>query len=299
LHGNETYHTRVIYLHSFSFIMPRSTQKTSPVELSSVEESEEQTAPPLRASWSGVISLGLVNIPVKAIPLIRDRSIHFRMIHEKCETPISYKKICEKGEEVPDSEIIYGYELTRGEYVLLKKEEINEVKPESSSVIRLDSFIDFLEIDPHYFEKTYLLVPDRSEEPYSLLRSIMKKKGKAAIGMVTMFSRERIVLIHHYHNAVVATTMHYEDEVLDPGIAPQIAQLPTPSGEELALAGEILERLTAPVDLGKYHDHYREQLEELIAAKQKGERVRIAPKKPKAEAKNLMEALRKTAESLE
>jgi DNA end-binding protein Ku len=279
--------------------MARSTQKRKQEESPSPGDPEEKTAPPLRASWSGVISLGLVNIPIKAIPLIRDQSIHFRMIHEECETPISYKKFCEKGEEVPDSEIVYGYELTRGEYVLLKKQEIDEAKPESSSVIRLDSFIDFLEVDPHYFEKTYLLVPDRSEEPYSLLRETMKKEGKAAIGMVTMFSRERIVLIHHYHNAVVATTMHYEDELVDPGVASQIAQLPAPTKEELILAAEIVERLTAPFDLGKYHDHYRERLEQLITAKQKGEKIRIAPKKPKAEAKNLMEALRKTAESLE
>ncbi|MDD1678063.1 MAG: Ku protein [Methanomicrobiales archaeon] len=279
--------------------MPRTKQKSKQAESSPPEESGEQTAPPLRASWSGVVSLGLVNVSVKAIPLIRDKAIHFRMIHEKCETPISYKKYCEKGDEVPDSEIVFGYELTRGEYVLLRKEEIDEVKPESSSVIRLDSFIDFLEVDPHYFEKTYLLVPDRSEEPYSLLRDTMKQKGKAAIGMVTMFSRERIVLIHHYHNAMVATTMHFEDEVLDPDIAPQIAQLPTSNKEELTLAGEIVERLTAPFNLGKYHDHYRERLEQLITAKQRGEKVKIAPKKPKAEAKNLMEALRKTAESLE
>jgi DNA end-binding protein Ku len=278
--------------------MARSTQKSKKIEAPSEEEVEEQIAPPLRASWSGVISLGLVNVPVKAISLIRDRSIHFRMIHEECETPISYKKFCEKGKEVTDSEIVYGYELTRGEYVLLKKEEIDEAKPESGSVIRLDSFIDFLEVDPHYFEKTYLLVPDRSEESYSLLRDTMKMKGKAAIGMVTMFSRERIVLIHHYHNAVVATTMHYEDEVLDPGVAPQIARLSSPGKEELALAGEIVEKLTAPFNLGKYHDHYRERLEQLIIARQKGEKIKIAPAKPKAEAKNLMEALRKTAESL-
>jgi DNA end-binding protein Ku len=280
--------------------MARTAQKSEQFKPGGTdEEGEEQTAPPFRASWSGTLSLGLVNIPVKAIPLVRDRSIHFRMIHEKCRTPISYKKLCEKGEEVLDSEIIFGFEVTRGEYVLLNKEEINEAKPESSSVIRLDSFIDFLEVDPHYFERTYLLVPDRSEEPYALLREIMKKKKRAAIGLVTMFSRERIVLVHHYHNAVVATTMRYEDEVLDPGISHQIAQLPTPNENELKLAGEIVERLTAPFDLARYHDHYRERLEQLISARQKGEKVRITKRKPVAEAKDLMEALRKTAESLE
>ncbi|MDD1672850.1 MAG: Ku protein [Methanomicrobiales archaeon] len=279
--------------------MARTARGSKGVEATQpVEEAQEEIAPPLRASWSGTISLGLVNIPVKAIPLIRDRSIHFRMIHEKCETPISFKKFCEQGDEVPDTEIIFGYELTRGEYVLLKKDEIEAVKPESGKVIRLDSFIDFLEVDPHYFEKTYLLVPDRSDESYSLLREIMKKREKAAIGMVTMFSRERVVLIHYYHNAVVATTMRFEDEVLDPGTAPALARVAAPGEEELKLAGDIVQKLSAPFTLGKYHDHYREQLEELIMAKQKGETIQIAQKKPKGEAKSLMEALRKTAESL-
>ncbi len=260
--------------------------------------SEEQ-APPLRASWSGTLSLGLVNIPVKAIPLIRDRSIHFRMIHKNCETPISYKKFCDRGEEVPDSEIVFGYELSRGEYVLLEKEEIDHAKPESSDVVKLDSFIDFFEVDPHYFERTYLLIPDRANEAYALLREVMKKRGKGAVGKVTMFSREKILLVHFYRGALVATILRYEDEVLDPGIAPQIAGLSAPGKAELQLAGEIVEKLTAPFNLSNYSDQYRERLEEMIRAKQKGETITIVKKKREAPARNLMEALRKTAESLE
>jgi DNA end-binding protein Ku len=262
-------------------------------------ETNEDQGPPLRASWSGTLSLGLVNVPVKAIPLIRDRSIHFRMIHEKCETPISFKKVCEQGEEVMDREIVYGYEISRGEYVLLQKEEIDQVKPESSHVVKLDSFIDFYEVDPHFFEKTYLLIPDRSEEAYALLREVMKKRAKGAVGKITMYSREKIVLVHFYQGALVATILRYQDEILDPGIAPQLAGLPTPSEEELRLAGEIVEKLTAPFDLSRYSDLYRERLEEVIRAKQKGEKVTIFKKTREAPARNLMEALRKTAKSLE
>ena len=262
-------------------------------------EPYEDQGPPLRASWSGTLSLGLVNVPVKTIPLIRDRSIHFRMIHEKCETPISFKKVCEQGEEVMDKEIVYGYEISRGEYILLQKEEIDQVKPESSHVVKLDSFIDFYEVDPHFFEKTYLLIPNRSEEAYALLREVMKKRGKGAVGKITMYSREKIVLVHFYRGALVATILRYQDEILDPGIAPQLAGLPTPSEEELRLAGEIVEKLTAPFDLSRYSDRYREHLEEMIRAKQKGEKVTIFKKTREAPARNLMEALRKTAKSLE
>ncbi|MDH7592977.1 MAG: hypothetical protein QHG99_01295 [Methanomicrobiales archaeon] len=166
-----------------------------------------ESPPPPRAAWSGTLSLGLINIPVKAMPLMRDRTIRFRMIHEKCGTPISFRKFCGEGIEVPDGEIVFGYEISKGEYVTLKKGELEEVKPESSRVVRLDSFIDSDEVDPHYFERTYILVPAGYPDAYVLLREVMRREGKGAIGRITMHSREGVVLVHHYRNALVATTL--------------------------------------------------------------------------------------------
>ena len=178
-------------------------------------EASSTTAPP-RTSWSGSLGIGLVNIPVKAMLMTKDMRISFRMLHRSCKTAISFKRFCQEGEEVSLSDIVYGYPLGNNRYVVLEKKEIEEARPESKSSIALDRFVNFFEIDPHYFEKTYLLLPDRSEEAYSLLREVMEKTAKAAIGRITFHTRERPVLVHYYRQALVATTMRYPEEVLDP-----------------------------------------------------------------------------------
>ncbi|MDT8357620.1 MAG: Ku protein [Methanomicrobiaceae archaeon] len=260
--------------------------------------SEEKEISLLRPVWTGSISLGLVNVPVKALPITRDRTIHFRMIHRECGTPIHYKKVCEEGKEVDRDGIVYGYEFTRGEYVILEKEELEEAKPESSNDISLDAFISYLEVDPHYFRKTYLLVPDESDRAYALLLQAMIENGRAAVGTVTMHSRERIMLIHPYEEGIVATELRYEDEILSPAKAPSLSDLPEPAKEELELAQEIIERLTKPFDHSGYTDRYREQLIEIITAKAEGRIVELGKKEKKPSVENLLVALRQTAEGL-
>ena len=167
------------------------------VEEEEVEEKEKESGLDLpRAIWSGSLSIGLVNIPVTMVPLTRDRRIKFRMLHQKCKTPIHYKRYCEEGEEVPLAEIVHGYQLKRDAYVIFDDEELEAAQPESSGVINLDRFVNFFEADPHYFDKTYLLVPDGSESAYSLLRGVMERTGKAAIGKMTMHAKERVALAH-------------------------------------------------------------------------------------------------------
>jgi DNA end-binding protein Ku len=267
------------------------------IEVAGDEEEEAKTAP-ARAVWSGSLSMGLVNIPVRAIPITIEKKIGFRMLHQSCNTPISYKRFCGEGDEVPVSEIVYGYKLERGKYLIFDKKEIASAKPQSSKVIDLDRFVNFFQADPHYFERTYLLVPDGSEMAYALLRKTLEKTGRAAIGRMTLSSKERIVLIHFYQNAVVATTLHYQDEVLDPSKRPEIRDLPEPGEKELSLAREIVDRLTGDLDLGTYHDGYRERMETLISSKLKGEVILLEKKASKPAAKSLMDALRETADSL-
>jgi DNA end-binding protein Ku len=242
--------------------------------------------------------MGLVNIPVRAIPITIEKKIGFRMLHQSCNTPISYKRFCGEGDEVPVSEIVYGYKLERGKYLVFDKKEIASATPESSKVIDLDRFVNFFQADPHYFERTYLLVPDGSEMAYALLRKTLEKTGRAAIGRMTLNSKERIVLIHFYQNAIVATTLRYQDEVLDPSNRPEIRDLPEPGEKELSLAKEIVDRLTGDLDLSIYHDGYRERIETFISSKLKGEVVLLEKKASKPAAKSLMDALRETAQSL-
>ena len=130
--------------------------------------------------------------------------------------------------------------------------------------------MNFFEIDPHYFEKTYLLLPDKSEEAYSLLRTVMEKTAKAAIGRITLRSRERPVLVHYYRQAVVATTLRYPEEVLDPQSYQAIKDLPEPQEKELELAMEIIKSLSGELDLSAYHDQYKERIETLVRSKMAG-----------------------------
>lgn len=278
-------------------VVQLTEEKAEKTEEGAPGEDATPSAPP-RIIWSGNLRIGLINIPVKALSMTRDMRISFRMLHRSCKTPISFKRICQEGEEVPLADTVYGYPLGQGKYVILEKKEIDSMKPESKNSIALDRFVNFFEVDPHYFEKTYLLLPDRSEDAYSLLRSVMEKTGKAAVGKITMHSRERPVLVHYYRQAIAATTMRYPNEVLDPEGYAALKELPVPREKELELANEIVKGLCGDLDFETYKDEYRERIEGLVKSKMEG--VVVLPEKKKAPtaAKSLMEALRMTAESL-
>jgi DNA end-binding protein Ku len=270
-----------------------------PEEVQRGSEDESLGPIPSHPTWSGSISMGLVNIPVRAIPITLERKVSFRMLHQKCKTPITYKLFCEEGDEVSKSEIAYGYKLKGHDYLVFDKKEIASAKPVSSKLIELDKFIEFFQVDPHYFERTFLLIPDNSEKPYALLRKVLEKTGLAAIGKVTMSTKERVVLIHYYQRAIVATTLRYPDEVTEPAHYAEIRDLPEAGDEELALITKIVDKLTVDLDLSIFHDGYKERIEALIKSKMKGEVAQVQEKRPKKPvAKSMMEALRETAESL-
>jgi DNA end-binding protein Ku len=250
------------------------------------------------AVWTGSISLGLVRVPVKMVTMTRDRGIHFRLIHRECGTPIHYRQYCEEGKEVPDEEIVYGYEVARNSYVTLEKAEIREARPETSDTILLESFIRKEEADPHYFLRTYLLIPDGAPDAYALLRTVMKKEGQAAVGRVSMFSREYVILVHVYRDVLAATTLRYPDEILDPARAPALQGLPEPSKKEVELATFILQKMTARFDLTIFEDTYRKRLEQVISARKEGRILTLKRREAVPEKRDLMQALRQTAEAM-
>ena len=254
-----------------------------PPEVSEETNQQEESieAIPGHPTWSGSISIGLVNIPVRAIPITVDKKVSFRMLHQKCKTPISYRIFCQEGDEVPKSEIAYGYSLKGHEYLVFDKKEIDSAKPESSKVIDLDKFVNSFSADPHYFERTWLLIPNNSEKPYALLRKALDQTGMAAIGRMTMSDKERVVLIHYYQGAVVATALRYPDEMRDLFHIQELEDLPEPDEEGLALMTKIVDKQTVDLDLGVFHDTYRENMEALISSKLKGEAVQVEEKKPK------------------
>jgi len=278
-------------------VVQLAEQKTDDAAKAAESEASSASATP-RTSWSGSLRIGLVNIPVKARLMTRDLRISFRMLHRSCKTAISFKRFCQEGEEVQLADIVFGYPLGDNRYAVLEKKEIENARPESKSTIALDRFVNFFEVDPHYFEKTYLLLPDRSEEAYSLLREVMEKTAKAGIGRMTLHTRERPVLVHYYRQALVATTLRYPEEVSDPQGYQAIRDLPRPGEVELEIAMQIVKSLSGELDLSAYHDRYKESIEGLVRSKMDNAVAVPEKKKGKTPAKSLMEALRLTAQSL-
>jgi len=251
-----------------------------------------------RPIWSGSITIGLVNVPVKVYTMIRDKAFSFRLLHNDDGQPLKYERVCIKDDKVVDwKDTVKGYEIRKNEFIVFKKEELDAIRPESDQRIRLDKFISLLSIDPVYFEKSYILVPDKNTDAYSLLMTAIRQEGKAGMGKITMRTKEYPVVIYEYKGALILTTLHYADEVVNPGVMEDLTKLKKPSQKEMELATKIIQGLSGEFDITEYRDGYREKIEKLIEKKMKGE-VIVAQVPQKEEVKELMVALQETIKKL-
>jgi len=254
---------------------------------------------PRRPIWTGNLTIGLVNVPVKLYPMIYNRGISFRFLHKNDGHPLKYQKVCTKDQQViPWEEVAKGYEITKNEYLLFNKEELEAVKPESDKRIRLDKFVDYFAVDPIYFDRSYVLTPDENAEAYSLLLTAFEKKGKAGVGRITLRTKEYPALVHAYKGAIVLTTLRYAYDVVEPQGFEELKKLKEPEKAELDLAVKIVSDLSGEFDITEYEDQYKQKVEELIKKKLKGQKVTV--EKPiEEEVKGLMVALRDTLKQLE
>ncbi len=254
--------------------------------------------PSNRPIWSGSIAIGLVNVPVKLYTMIRDRAFSFRFLHNEDGQPLKYERVCTRDNKVIDwKDTVKGYEIRKNEFIVFKKEELDAIRPESDQRIRLEKFISLLSIDPIYFEKSYVLVPDRSEEAYSLLMTVIRQEGKAGMGKITLRTKEYPVIVYEYKGALVLTTLRYANEVTNPRDLEELTKLKKPQKNELELAEKIIKELSGEFDITEYRDGYREKIEKLIEMKMKGE-VIVAEVPKKEEVKELMVALQETIKQL-
>ena len=261
--------------------------------------SETASVTPKRLIWSGNITIGLINVPVKLYPMIYDRAISFHFLHKLDGHPLKYQKVCTKDDKVvPWDEVAKGYEVSKNEFIVFDKKELDAVRPESDRRIRIDKFVDFFSIDPTYFHTTYALMPDKSNDAYSLLLSALEKKGKACAGRITLRTKEYPAIVHAYKGALVLTTLRYVYDVFDPQGFEELKKLKTPDKTELDLAVKIINDLSGEFDIAEYKDAYRQRVEEIIRKKLKGEKI-VIEKPQKEEAKELMIALRETLKQLE
>jgi DNA end-binding protein Ku len=246
------------------------------------------------AVWTGSISFGLVTVPVKLTPATKSRDVSFNQLEEGTGSRIRYRKVSEQtGEEVTADQIVKGYEIEKGRYVIVDKPELDALAPKASHTIEIEDFVDLAEIDPIYFDTPYYVLADeKAAKPYRLLVEAMESLQKVAIGRVVIRAKERLVAIRPVDGMLCVETMHYADEIVDRARLDQPAADIEVSEKELAMARQLVETLAADFEPGKYHDEYREQLLELIEKKAAGQEI-VAQPTPEAPAKvlDLMAAL--------
>ncbi len=265
-----------------------------------VSPSEKNSAPaPNRSIWSGSITIGLVNVPVKLYSMIYDRGITFHFLHKTDGQPLKYVKVCTKEDKVvPWNEVVRGYEIAKNEYITFEKKELDAARPESDKRIRISKFVDYFSVDPIYFDRTYILLPDKSNEAYNLLLNALEKTNKAGAGRITLRTKEYPALLHTYKGALVLTTLRYAYDVVDPRDFEKLSKLPEPQKTELNLAIKIVTDLSGDFDITEFQDSYMQRIRELVKQKMKGETITVE-RAPEIEAKNLMIALRETLKQLE
>lgn len=249
-----------------------------------------------RAIWSGSISLGLINVPVKLHTAVQDKDVHFHQLEEKSGARIRYKRVSEKtGREVPLERIVKGYELPRGEYVTLTDEELGAVEPERSHTIAIEDFVELAEVDPLHFDTTYWVAPadgQGASKAFALLRSAMESKDRMAIGRFVFRTKEHLVALRPIGSALALHVMHFPDEIVP---ASEIEGLPVrakATDREVKMAEKLIDSLTVKWKPGRYRDTHRDQVLDMIEQKAKGEEI-VIPETPEpaAEVVDLMEAL--------
>jgi DNA end-binding protein Ku len=252
-----------------------------------------------RPFWSGSITIGLVNVPVRLHTMVRDRSFSFRLLHREDGQPLRYDRVCTKdGRVIPWAETVKGYEVQKGRYVVFEPDELKAVMPESDRKIRIEKFVYYLSLDPTYFETPYILVPDRSEEAYSLLVTALGELGRAAVGTIMLRTKEYPVVVHVYQGSLILTTLRHADEVTSPRAFEQLTTLPAPKDAELALAKRIINELSGDFSLPDYPDRYREAVMNLVKKKIAGEKIVMEEQPHPEQAKELMQALQETIATL-
>jgi DNA end-binding protein Ku len=233
--------------------------------------------PAHQAIWSGTISFSLVAIPVQLVKAVEPGRVSFRMLHNKDYSPLLRRMVCPEEEKViPPEEIIRGYEIVPGNYILITDEELESVTPERSRTIEIIEFIDMEDVDPVYYNHPYYLVPSKGgEKSYSLLAEVMRRNNKAGLAKFVLGEREYLVAVKSTEGALSLITLHYNDEILsDDDIAPEEGRI---QHDEKNLMKKIIREMTTDYNPDKYADKRSEKILELVKKKAKGKGFVQAP----------------------
>ncbi len=249
-----------------------------------------------RAIWSGAISFGLVNIPVKLFSAVSKKTVRFHQIDAESGQRVRQRRVGPDGEEIAYEQIVKGYEIGPEKYVTISPDELESLEPEKTRTIDIEAFVDLAEIDPIYYDHPYYLAPDKgAAKAYRLLVDAMEDAGKVAIARVVIRSKESLVALRPKEGALTMETMLFADEVISPDSLEEISAQGNggkTTKRELEMATQLIESLSAEFDPTQYTDQYRERVLDLIERKAAGETITIEePTEEPKKVPDLMAAL--------
>jgi len=253
-----------------------------------------------RSSWKGFLKLSLVSVPVKAYTAAASSGgeIHLNQLHAECHSRINYKKTCPIHGEVPNDQIVSGYEYSKGQYVIVDTAELDKLRSEDEKAINIDVFIKPGELDPMYSNgKSYYLIPDGpvGQKPYAVLHDAMIEQNRQAIAQVVMHGREQVVLLRPVDGLLSMTLLNYDHQITKPSAFEDEVTKPAIAPEELKLAKMLIDASTPKkFDFAKYQDTYTTKLTQLIEAKVAGQEIVAPPVHEQAQIINLMDALKQS-----
>lgn len=253
----------------------------------------------MRAIWTGALSFGLINVPIRVYSATVDRGISFNMLHKKDLSPIRFARICRAdGKEIPYNDIVKGYEYKKGDYVVLTDEDFEKVNLKKTKTIDIQDFTDENEIDTMLFEKPYFLEPDKgATKAYVILREALKKSKKVGIAKFVFHNREHIAVIKPHNDLLILNQLRYVSELRVPTEL-NIPKSSEASSKEVAMALKLIDQLTEHFDPKQYHDTYIEDLEEMIAQKAKGIKPKVKGSAPKmSKVKDILTLLKDSLEA--
>ncbi|MGI8924957.1 MAG: Ku protein [Fimbriimonadales bacterium] len=250
-----------------------------------------------RPIWKGVVSFGMVSIPVELFTGVVENDISFNQLHDECKSRIKYVKWCPVHERaVEQDEIVKGYEYSKGQYVVLEEKDLEDLPVPSKHTIEVTRFVPAGSVDPVYFDRTYTIDPDeKGVKPYALFIKALEEKGMVGIGKFSIRQKEHICMLRPVKGTLVLETLYYADEVrvdLDKAL-PKVQV----SDQEMQMANTLIDLLKGDFDAKEFQDEYRSTLMERIEAKAKGQELVEAPLPKEAQITDLMEALKRSVEA--
>jgi DNA end-binding protein Ku len=254
-----------------------------------------------RSTWKGYLKISLVNIPIKVFPATDTAAtLGFNQLHAECQTRIQQKRWCPQCErEVPNTDIVKGYEFEKGRWVVVQEEDIEKVRVESTRIINLEKFTDETDVDPIYLERPYYLAPDGAvaKEAFAVIREGMK--GKVGIGKVALYGREYLIKVQPRERGLIMYTLRHASEIRSMDAIDELKDVPEHvKPQEVALARQVIGTFEGALDFSEYRDGYQDGLREIIDAKVAGREI-VAPEiEAPQKVVNLMEALRKSLDSI-